>query len=398
MGTQSKRHKVPGYPGVYYREAERIGGSGTEKIFYIVFKRDGKTVEAKAGRQYADQMTPARASRIRADMIEGRRKTPQEIREEEAGRWTLDKLFAAYMEHRARRKCARMDRVRYEKHLAPRFGGMEPPDITPWHVEKLKKELAETKACKMLRQGEKPPRLSPQSIRNILELLRRITNWGAKTQRTPGLGFKLALAKVNNLRTEDLSREQLAALLRALDQESNIQVAGLVRLCLYTGLRQGELFRLRWEDLDFERGFIHLRDPKGGVDEKVPMNATARDILASHPRTGSPFVFPGRGGGQRTNASEALRRIRDRAGLPRTFRPLHGLRHAYASMLASSGQVDLYTLQKLLTHKGPQMTQRYAHLRDQALKDAAGVAVEQIEKALGDRTGKVVNLSDYAKE
>jgi len=43
-------------------------------------------------------------------------------------------------------------------------------------------------------------------------------------------------------------------------------------------------------------------------------------------------------------------------------------------MLASSGKVDLYTLQKLLTHKSPVMTQRYAHLRDQALKDTAQVA------------------------
>jgi integrase len=47
-------------------------------------------------------------------------------------------------------------------------------------------------------------------------------------------------------------------------------------------------------------------------------------------------------------------------------------------MLASSGEVDLYTLQKLLTHKSPQMTQRYAHLRDEALKRAANLAGELI--------------------
>ncbi len=56
------------------------------------------------------------------------------------------------------------------------------------------------------------------------------------------------------------------------------------------------------------------------------------------------------------------------------FRALHGLRHVFASMLASSGQVDLYTLQKLLTHKSPTMTQRYAHLRDQALRQASDLA------------------------
>ena len=51
---------------------------------------------------------------------------------------------------------------------------------------------------------------------------------------------------------------------------------------------------------------------------------------------------------------------------------MHGLRHAYGSMLASSGKVDMYVLQKLMTHKSPKMTQRYAHLRDDALKNGAG--------------------------
>jgi len=58
--------------------------------------------------------------------------------------------------------------------------------------------------------------------------------------------------------------------------------------------------------------------------------------------------------------------------LPDDSRPMHGLRHVYASMLASSGKVDMYVLQKFTTHKSPKMTQRYAHLRDDALKNGAG--------------------------
>ena len=53
------------YPGVFYREVERIGGTGLEKVFYVVFKQNGKVYEEKVGRQYADDMTPARAARIR---------------------------------------------------------------------------------------------------------------------------------------------------------------------------------------------------------------------------------------------------------------------------------------------------------------------------------------------
>jgi integrase len=55
-------------------------------------------------------------------------------------------------------------------------------------------------------------------------------------------------------------------------------------------------------------------------------------------------------------------------------------------MLASSGQVDMYTLQKLLTHKSPQMTQRYAHLRDDALRRAADLAGELIQEAVNSKS------------
>jgi hypothetical protein len=69
-----KRHKTE-YKGVYFREAERIGGKGTEKVFYIVFKKNGKVFEEKVGRQYADNVTAAKAGRVRAERIEGRCKS-----------------------------------------------------------------------------------------------------------------------------------------------------------------------------------------------------------------------------------------------------------------------------------------------------------------------------------
>jgi integrase len=175
--------------------------------------------------------------------------------------------------------------------------------------------------------------------------------------------------------------------------DSNIQIKNMMKLALFTGLRRGEMFKLKWEDIKFERGFIHIRDPKGGPDERVPLNDTARELLESHPKAESPFVFPGRYGKRRVSAQAGVNKIKKRAGLPKDFRPLHGLRHAYASMLASSGEVDLYTLQKLLTHKDPRMTQRYAHLRDETLKRASNVAGSIIQKAeKAGNSDKVVNF------
>lgn len=193
-----------------------------------------------------------------------------------------------------------------------------------------------------------------------------------------GVSLNIQMPAANNEQTEDLKPEQLTRLLEAIEQDQNTTVGNMMKLALFTGLRRGEMFRLKWEHLDFERGFIHLIDPKGGQDQQVPLNEAARQVLAAQPRTKSPFVFPGRGGKQRGDVSKEADRIKTKAGLPESFRPLHGLRHVFASMLASSGSVDLYTLQKLLTHKSPKMTMRYAHLRDEALRKASELAGQMI--------------------
>jgi integrase len=205
---------------------------------------------------------------------------------------------------------------------------------------------------------------------------------------------------VNNLKTEDLSEDQLKKLLEAIEKDSNIQIKNLMKMVLYTGLRRGELFKLKWKHIDFDRGFIHIVESKGGPSQKIPLNDQARQLLSSHSKTKSPYVFPGRGGKQRISAQAGVNKIKKAAGLPKDFRPLHGLRHTYASMLASSGKVDMYTLQRLLTHKSPIMTQRYAHLRDEALKRASGLAGDIITEAanriIADKNG-VVSLKDRKK-
>ena len=183
-----------------------------------------------------------------------------------------------------------------------------------------------------------------------------------------------------------------------IEKDENIQAGNLMKMALFTGMRRGELFKLKWKDIDEHRGFIHIRDPKGGPDQKVPLNDGARGVLKNHIRTRSPYVFPGRGGRQRVDINKQVNRIKKAAGLPKEFRPLHGLRHAYASMLASSGKVDLYTLQKLLTHKDPRMTQRYAHLRDEALKRASKLAQDIINEITNEKSKKKIgNLERHPK-
>jgi integrase len=189
------------------------------------------------------------------------------------------------------------------------------------------------------------------------------------------------MPRVNNLKTEDLTPKQLKTLLDTISADTHPQAGPMMKLALFSGMRRGELFRLKWADVDFHRGQIYIRDPKGVEDQIIPLNDAARNLLEKHPRTKSEYVFPGRDGYQRTEIKRAVNEIKKKAGLPKDFRPLHGLRHVYASGLASSGEVDLYTLQRLLTHKDPKTTMRYAHLRDEGLRRAANLAGDLINRA-----------------
>ena len=96
-------------------------------------------------------------------------------------------------------------------------------------------------------------------------------------------------------KTEDLTPEQLTSLLEAIEQDPNVQAATFMKMILFTGMRRGELFKLQWQDIDFDRGFIHIRDPKGGQDQKIPLNVAARELLLDHPRTEALCISrPGR--------------------------------------------------------------------------------------------------------
>lgn len=360
-----QRHKTK-YPGVYFIEG--TGANGLEKIYYIMYRRNGKLIEEKAGRQYQDDMTPARAAKIRANRIDGeelsntgKREVEQAVIEAEKGRWTISLLWDEYETQKADSKSLRVDKNRFDKYLKEPFGKKEPHEIIQLDVDRLRIKLLK--------------KLSPQSVKHILALLRRIINFGVQKQLCSNIKFKIEIPRVSNNKTEDLTPDQLNNLLQAIENSDDIQAANLMRLALYTGMRRGEMFKLKWADVDFQRGFIHLRDPKGGEDQKIPMNDSATDVLKGHPQGKSEYVFLMNNGKPfKTDLRRRLNRIRDAANIPKNFRALHGLRHAYASMLASSGQVDMYTLQKLLTHKSPLMTQRYAHLRDESLRRASNLA------------------------
>jgi len=361
MAATMKRNKTK-YPGVFYIDGTGADGK-PERIFYVRYRKDGKEVEEKAGRQFQDDMTPAKASLMRTRRIEGNEQTNQEKRTGDIrAHVDLEAVFREYQaEKHHKASTADGDRKRFTHDLLPAFGSRFPADIQQKDFSELTRSLKE--------RG-----LSAQSVKHIVGLLYRILKFSARQGYCDPPQVEVDIPRINNQKAEDLTRPQLERLIRAMDEDPHPYAGRLMKLALFTGMRAGELFKLQWSDIDLERGFILIREPKSGKDRQHPLNDSIIRHLETIPRTSSPFVFPStRDGSQRGAIRRQAMRIKAAAGLPKDFRPLHGLRHVYASAAASSGMVDMYTLQKLLGHSSPQMTQRYAHLRDEALKRASEV-------------------------
>lgn len=367
-----KRHKTR-YPGVYFIIGERSGTGKLENIYYIYYRKNGRQIEEKAGRQYQDDMTPAKAAQIRALRLSGDKSNQERRKKEREIKWNIQTLWNEYKSVKDI-KGIRTDENRFKNYIMPSFGKKKPVEIAPLDVDRLRVSLLKKR--------------TPQTVAHVLELLRRIINFGVEKGLCEPIKFKIKLPVVDNTITENLSSYELQNLINVLNSYPEIQAANLIKLALFTGMRRGELFRLKWTDVDLDNGFITIQGPKGGKSQKIPINSMAMDVLKNHPQTASEYLFPGRFGGQRKSIQKEANNIKRLAGLPKNFRPMHGLRHVFASMLASSGRVDMFTLQKLLTHKGPQMTQRYAHLRDETLKDASNVASDILNGIVEENQNK----------
>jgi integrase len=142
-----------------------------------------------------------------------------------------------------------------------------------------------------------------------------------------------------------------------------------IRLLMLTGCRESEILTLRWDAVDFERGYLRLRETKTGKNNR-PLGRSAALVLHDLPRVqGNPYVLPGNLPGQHLKEIKRLwYAVRYAAGLEDLR--LHDLRHSYASVSASGGE-SMLVLRTLLGHTRVATTERYAHVADDPVRRAA---------------------------
>lgn len=180
----------------------------------------------------------------------------------------------------------------------------------------------------------------------------------------------------------------------------------LFMLAVWTGLREGDICTLRWDDVDLRHRSISRRTRKTAADVQIPISNQLYEYLSSIPRTQSEYLFPGHAEMYLTNPSGVSYRIKqflEGLGIQTTRIPegrtraisvkdLHSCRHTFCYYAGLAG-IPLSVVQSIVGHMSPEMTKHYsahASMEDKRrgmerlsffTQDALPVADEEPERA-----------------
>lgn len=159
-----------------------------------------------------------------------------------------------------------------------------------------------------------------------------------------------------------LSHSEVRRLIQAIH---NPKHRALVMVAYASGLRVGEVVRLRPDDLDVDRGLVRVRGGKGRKDRVTLLSQVALQAVRVYTELHRPsgWLFPGGREGRHLtprSVQKVVDRARRAAGIQKPF-SVHALRHSFATHLLEHG-TDLRYIQELLGHASSRTTEIYTHV------------------------------------
>ncbi len=307
-------------------------------------------------------MAEAILGKVKTQIVEGRFFD----KPKEQSRSFNELMYRYSTEHAARRANSRRNGTSV-KHLRAFFGNPRLSQITPKHIVAYKN--------KRYADGVKPATINRElsTLKKAYNLARREWEW---CDDNPVC--RVSMEQEDNTRDRWLSCEDEPPLLQA----ALPWLRELLVFAIHTGMRMGEIISLTWASVDLARRTVTVVKSKNGERRTIPANQTLLALLKEKLAYRSPVVdlvfrsrsdTPLNGSNIRRSLNGALKtaRIEDLH--------FHDLRHTFATRMVQAG-VDLYKVQRLLGHKSPVMTQRYAHHYPESLRD--GVELLDVRKPI----------------
>jgi len=319
------------------------------------------------------ELTVSQARKLATQKKAERVAAPKQVSEKKPaiGDMTTDFFWTVhfYPQCKLHLRSAKRSEQLYRLWLKEKFGHIKLADLSRSQFLQYQAELATTA-------------LSPASQDHVIKLARRLLNYAVELElleRNVLKGIKLRL--VNNELHDVADADGLKRYIEVLRTDSNRPVSNVLMFALSTGARLGEILKLTDDQLDLEQGLwsIPAANAKSKKSRTVPLNESALYVLAEaltlkksayvfgNPKTGKPF----------TTITRVRHRLQKLAGVKMRA---HSLRHQFADSVLQNGG-SLYSVQILLGHSDPRVSQRYAKLSMEAQRAAANGASMIVPKA-----------------
>lgn len=381
----------------------RPGGS---KTFIAQYRagggRSGQSRRYTIGRYGVLTVDEARheARKVLLSVAQGQ--DPSGVRHTKRREMTIAELIELYgktgTDH-LRERNRRMTLARLQHHVVPLIGAKRIGDVRIGDVEQMMRDVGSGKTAKDVKIGHRKRIVVRGGLGAATRAVRDLSAVFTFAIRQSLMIFNPCVPvrkRPDQRRTRFLTLEELGRLgaaLRDLEIEgANPKAIAIMRLWVLTGCRRDEIARLKWSEIDFERGCLRLAVSKTGRSTR-PLAKSALEILdAQFKVKGSAYVFPA-GDGNETfyqGTKSQWDRAIVRANLPGVTP--HTLRHTIGSASVSSGETLAMT-GSLLGHANQQSTSIYAHMQQDPARRAADRVVAPIAMALGLHQGaEVVEL------
>lgn len=305
-----------------------------------------------------------KAKQLAADIVHNKNPATQK---EELRNTPLFRDVADQYIKTSTKRTIKNDQQKLKLLILPMLGAKPVNSITKPDILKLMKALSN--------KGRKPA-----TINRYRSLLSVIFNFAIDSGYiTENPAQKTKPLPENNERVRWLTDIEQERVIQALQDEPQ-NARNAIMVCLVTGRRRGDVFNMKWEDINYDHRFWHIPRAKDNKKHNVPLTQPLINILKEQEKIRvalNPYVFPGRHGRDHIKSVQrSWKAVSEKAELEDFH--LHDLRHNYASQLVQNN-IDLYVVGTLLGHSDSKMTRRYAHLADDNLSKAANIIADQID-------------------